>query len=314
MLAAQLAAALPEIRAGATKATVNGHQLDADSRPQLVARLTEWLYAELHAGMADRNLSLALSKRDRWLERAFTEVVPHAAAPVRAVLRSADELLLVEWDGVLVRVPRDRAVLMRSSGEPVGLPGQTAQLPSVGEPIDLLVPPARPALSPGFLFVDGSRPVDLTSGALRVYVHVSDPDSAVGAWRAVLHALESASVAYQAKVLSRARQYPRRDAIVVYLPSAEAAPLVADAVRGLRGIPHETSVFTERLAAGVATAHEPADPRPGRSGLSFGQHRCLVLAHALLDAANRGETREPVIARAFLDAGIDPLHPARNIT
>ncbi|WP_394621491.1 T3SS effector HopA1 family protein [Lentzea sp. JNUCC 0626] len=296
MLAAQLAALLPEIRTGATT-TVNGHRLDADTRPQLVVRLTEWLYAELHAGMANRTLALALSKRDRWLEQACTEVVPHAAAPVRAVLREAGELLLVEWDGVLVRVPR----------------AWTAGLPAVGETVDLLVPPARPALSPGFLFVNGSRPVERTSPLLRVYVHVSDPDSAVGAWRAVLRALESASVAYQAKVLSRARQYPRRDAIVVYLPSAAAAPLVADAVRGLPGIPDETSVFTERLAAGVATAWEPADPRPGRTGLSFGQHRCLVLAHALLDAADSGEPSEPVIVRAFRDAGIDPLHPARNI-
>lgn len=296
MLAARLAGALPEIRTGTTTATVNGVELVADSRPHLEARLTEWLYTHLHAGLADRNIALALAKRDRWLEQALSAAVPHSWAPVRAVLRSIGESLLVERDGVLVHVPSDAAV----------------RIPAVGEPVDLLVPPARPALSPGFLFVNGSRAVDLSDAALRVYVHVSDEDSAVEVWRAVLQTLESNSIAYQAKVLSRARQYPRRDAVVVYLPSADAAPLVADAVHDLPGVLDETSVFAERLAHGVATASEPSDARPGKAGLSFGQHRCVVLAHALLEAADRGEPSEPAIVRAFLDAGIDPANPARN--
>ena len=297
MLAARLTDALPQVRTGARTATVNGVELEADTRPHLTARLTEWLYAHLHAGLADRNVALALAKRDRWLEQALSAAVPHRAAPVRAVLRSAGESLLVEWDGVLVRVPAAAAV----------------RIPAVGEPVDLLVPPARPALSPGFLFVSGSRTVDLSEAALRVYVHVSDEDSAVAVWRAVLQTLESNAIAYQAKVLSRARQYPRRDAIVVYLPSADDAPVVADAVRDLPGVLDETSVLAERLARGVATAWEPSDARPGRARQSFGQHRCAVLAQALLDAADRDERSEPAIVRAFLDAGIDPANPARNV-
>lgn len=299
MLTERLTGALPEVLVNAHTAVVNGVTLHADTRPELEARLTEWLYAELHAGLCDNNTAQAVAKRDRWLERALTEAIPHEATPVTATLREAGESLLVEWDGVLVRVPRATAVAV----------------PGTDEPVELRVRPARPALSPGFLLTTGSRPVDLSGPALRVYVHLSDPDSAVRAWRSVLVRLESEAVAYQAKALSRVCQYPRRDALVVYLPAAHtpAAALVAAAVHGLPGVLDETSVFAERLAAGVATAWEPTDTRRGRTGLSFGQHRCLVLAQALLGAAERGEPREPAVARAFLDAGVDPDNPARNL-
>ncbi|MDQ0843933.1 hypothetical protein QFZ68_003613 [Streptomyces sp. V1I6] len=76
-----------------------------------------------------------------------------------------------------------------------------------------------------------------------------------------------------------------------------------------------TSPFVRRWADGVGTAWEPDDPRPGKGALSFGEHRCQVLAEALAGQAVRadGVSREAVVAEAFLNAGTDPLMPARNL-
>src|SRR5699024_4584249 len=64
----------------------------------------------------------------------------------------------------------------------------------------------------------------------------------------------------------------------------------------------------------VSVAWEPADPRPGMSRLSFGQHRASVFAKALVDAKKQGEPVVPFLKSAFVAANIDPLTPFRNLT
>ncbi|WP_143250022.1 T3SS effector HopA1 family protein [Amycolatopsis sacchari] len=285
----------------ACRAVVADEEVEAPRRGELEPRLAERIYAVFHAGLSTDPADKAQLKRDRPLEQVLAGVVPHARTPVTGVLRRDDrDRLLVELSGVLVWLPREAL-----DGDPV----------PADEPVRLLLPPVRPCLSPGFQFVTGSRAPDFTGPPLRVYVHVADPGSAPGVWRAVLTALEAADVAYQAKVLARSGQYPRRDALVVYLPADHtgAARLVAAAVRELPGIGPETSVFAERIAPGVATAWEPVDTRFGLSGLSFGQHRSRVLAKALLDAAETGQPPEEAIVPAFRAARIDPANPARNL-
>ncbi|GLY50321.1 T3SS effector HopA1 family protein [Lentzea sp. NBRC 102530] len=243
------------------------------------------LYTRLHTGHARDRFS---PKRDRRLEALLTAAVPHRTTTVTGVLkgRSAGRVL-VELDDVLVWFPEDAV-----DGD------------------QIRVPAARPALSPGFLYVTSSRPAEFAAALQRVYVHVTNADDAPSVWGAVLTALERAECTYHAKVLSRRDEYPRRDALVVYLPGP-GAELVAAAVRALPGIGTETSVFAEELAPGVAVADEPNDTRLGMSGLSFGQHRSRVLAQALLHPGD--EARELVLAREFTLAGIDPANPARNL-
>jgi hypothetical protein len=139
-------------------------------------------------------------------------------------------------------------------------------------------------------------------------------------------------VRYRAKVTSGMRLFPRRDGLVVYLgPDAwYAVDQVVAAVEGMPGLGTETSPFVRRLAPGVGAAWEPDDPRPGKRGLSFGEHRCQAVAEALVGIAVRGEgsreaaadgsreaaadgSREAAIAEAFFNAGVDPLMPARNL-
>ncbi|MFE0019874.1 T3SS effector HopA1 family protein [Amycolatopsis sp. NPDC059021] len=295
-LAPRLLVLLAQTRITPGRITLRGRELTADSRGELEQALATHLYTTFHTGLQATMAGKAHFKQSRWLEQELTAVIPHTTTPVTAFAReNRGEHIFVEWDGVLVRAPRDLAV----------------DTPDPGMPVRLLVPPARPGLSPGFLFVTGSRVPVFTGAPLRVYVHLTDPAKAAAPWQAVLGSLERAGIGYQAKVLTRAAEYPRRDAMVVYLPAeeADAARLVADAVRGLPGIGEATSLFAEEIAPGVAQAWEPIDTRFGLSGLSFGLHRSRVLAKALLDG---GEHPEAAVYQAFVAAGINPRNPALN--
>jgi hypothetical protein len=198
----------------------------------------------------------------------------------------------------------------------------------------LLLPAARPALSPGHYLVDG--PAGRLAGGpiLRVYVHLLGPHEAPGRWHDVLTTLNDAGVTYRAKIVSTPGGYPRRDAMVVYLGPGNwaAAGLVRDAVAGRPGTGGECSVFAHRLAPGVAAAWNPSDPRPGFRGLSFGEHRARVTAAALLGATSPANGAAAGLAtgaaaglangtaaglarrldECFAAASIDPARPARN--
>lgn len=248
----------------------------------------------------------------------MTGIAPGPAAPGtdpggEGVVGRVGEGVVVEHHGVRLCVPRSAVT------GPDLAPGASVLVD---------VPAVRPWLSPGFLLVHGSPGAARHGGAglVRVYVHLTRPEAAAPVWREVLGALEALGVPYQAKVLSHRRHYPRRDALVVYLGDAhaDAADTVADAVERCRGgaagaedagIGVETSVFAARLAPGVAVAREPADPRPGRRGMSFGQHRAAAVAEGLLAHARAPEagSREATVRVALLRAGIRPSAPERNL-
>ncbi|MFF7726000.1 T3SS effector HopA1 family protein [Streptomyces sp. NPDC008001] len=312
-----LAAALAtvSVRGDGCQATVAGRSLSADSPRDLRGRLTNALYEELHAGRdgaaRDTDTPPRRSLRDPELERRLAAAVPHDRTPVRGrlieVLRRPDgDQLIVRLPEVTARVPADRLL--------------GPEAPEPGEYVELSLEAARPALSPGFFYVMGSRALPRPTGAVRrIFVHAADADSAVVLWGATLAALERAEARYHAKVLSDPQDFPRRDGIVVYLhgdhvPGEEA---VVRAVAPLPGKGAETSVFTERLAPGIAASWDPEDPRPGQDGMSFGQHRAFALATALIDHALAPEgsgTREEHVVRCFREAGIDPWRPDRNLT
>ncbi|MFE6623788.1 T3SS effector HopA1 family protein [Streptomyces sp. NPDC057740] len=209
------------------------------------------------------------------------------------------------------------------SGRTTGLPQHAlapATPPAPGAYVELALEAARPALSPGFFYVMGSRPLPRPAGAVRrLFLHARDADAAVVLWGAALDALETAGARYHAKVLSDPQDFPRRDAVVVYLhgdhlPGERAvAAAVAPHAGTLTG--PATSVFTEELAPGVAAAWDPEDPRPGQNGMSFGQHRAFALASGLIAHALADGPHAPAefVVRAFHEAGIDPLHPQNNL-
>lgn len=325
VLAPRLAAALDlvSVRGDALRATVDGRELSGDSRRDLRGRLTNALYEEFHAGNGAQRREPGgaprRSLRDPQLEELLAAGVPHAYTPTRGRLvevlhRPGGDQLVVRLPDITARVPADR--LLNAGAEP----------PRPGDLVELALEAARPALSPGFFYVLGSRPLPRPAGAVRrLFLHALDGDGAATLWAAALEALERVGALYHAKALSDPDDFPRRDGLVVYLhgdhePGERA---VVEAVRDLPGRGADTSLYTERLAPGVAAAWDPRDPRPGQSSMSFGQHRSFALATALVDHASAsggwgaGSAREPLeehIAREFRAAGIDPLHPENNIS
>ena len=288
------------------KAVVRGEELHADTPRDMRRLLAETVYNVFHSGRVDGHVPSRL--RDRALEARLREAVPHSTITVPARVRGGPERnadgvrrLLVEREGIRFWAP-ESAVGAWEGAEP-------------GEVIDLVMPSSRPALSPGFFLVDGSRQRRRQGDVLRVYVHVEDTESVVHVWGTALTFLEEREIPYRAKVLSTPELYARRDAVVVYLDDdfAPVAPELADALAPLPGLAAGVSSFTEELRPGIATAWEPTDTHPGRQGLSFGQHRATVLAAAMVEAAEDPSRAEELVAAHFVDAAIDPSGPAKNL-
>ncbi|MEV6681715.1 T3SS effector HopA1 family protein [Streptomyces erythrochromogenes] len=283
-------------------ATVADRTLTGDSAATLRGPLLRALYDVLHAGRA-QTAAPPLTLRDHRFEERLTAATPHrhAPTPARAVDGAdAEGVVLVEVAGVRVAVPAANV--------------RTRQALRPGSTVYVDLPATRPALSPGFFLADGPLGPPEGPTLLRVYVHLTDPERAPEAWHRVLRCLERERVRYRAKILSSPDRYPRTDALVVYLgPDArDLAPALPRLLGALPGRGTATSAFTERLAPGIATAWEPRDDRPGRTRLSFGEHRATVLADALIQHATAGLSRDEAVHRACADAGIDPLAPDRN--
>jgi hypothetical protein len=257
---------------------------EAPSARRMAERLGAELYRRLHAG----NGGGEHRERNPALEAALAEATPHATSPVAVTLPTdgaGDGVVLI--DGLRVRVP--------------------AAMPTGPE---VLLPAARPALSPGHYLVDGPTGRPHGAPTLRVYLHLEGPAEAPARWHDVLTALNGAGVTYRAKIVSTPGGYPRRDAMVVYLGRGHwhAATLIRDAVAGRPGAGRESSLFAHPLAPGVAAAWDPDDPRPGRRGMSFGEHRARATAEALL----RDVDLTTGLAECFTEASIDAARPARN--
>lgn len=303
LLPGALTSALADVRLDlpALRAQVGQEDVSAQSLEDLRSKLASALYRTLHTGAPPTDEApRPRSRRDPDLELRFRAGMPHqrTVRPVRVLeRRPADGTVLVELDGVRVRLPEARLT-------PAG-------------PRDLVEhDAARPVLSPGFFFAHGSHGRPPRGPVLRLYVHLRHPDAAVAAWTAALRVLEQQTLPYQAKVLSAPQYYPRRDALVLYLTAAHQAVAdeVATAVSDVDGLGASTSALAEPLAPGVAIAWEPADDRPGMQGLSFGQHRAHAIAGGLLAHARDPRTpQRTAIARAMQAASIDPAAPHRNL-
>ena len=300
----QLVEALRTVRVDLATSTarVGQREVRADSPHELRRLLSTALYGEWHSGRGEWRPGTPRELTDEAFEARLRAAVPHSTTVVAtSVGEVSDGMAVVVLDGVRVRLPVS------------GLAGVAA-----GQDVLLQVDCVRPRLSPGFLLVDGSAGRGLGDGpVLRVYVDVRTADAAPEVLGVTLEALERLAVPYRAKITSVRAGLPRRDAAVVYLGrrSWHAAAAVATAVERVAGRGDEVSRYARRLGPGVSVAWEPADPRPGYRGLSFGEHRSLVLSTALLEhAKNPSSSPENAVAKEFTDAGIDPRAPFRDVT
>ncbi|HEY8982172.1 MAG TPA: T3SS effector HopA1 family protein [Streptomyces sp.] len=280
-------------------ARVAGTGITARTLGELRARLAEELYRRFHQGVRPAVVH-PRDLVDPRFEAALKDAVPHRAVrvPTREAGRSGDgEEVTVVLAGVRVRAARS---LVRTGDDGA---------------VSVELPPARPALSPGFLSAVGSRLPRADAGpVLRVYLHLADAGAAPTVWGTVLRRLEDAGPPYRAKILSHPGRYPRRDAMVVYVTD-QVEQAVDTIVRApLDGcLADSVSPFTRAVAPGVSLAWDPV-PRPGAARRpSFGQHRARACADGLVDHARHGTPVDEALARALRTAGADPALPHRNL-
>lgn len=290
---------------------VAGREVEAATRRELENHITVALYDVLHAGQ-EMNLAQHPSRlRDQEFEsrlydcvRAHTTSVTGTVCEPAIAARAHEGAILVDRQGVRIWL---------SPGAVVAVNGYDGDLVA-GTPVRFDVASARPALSPGFFVYDSPRVLDLSGPALRLYIHVTNPNDAVTVWRNVSERARATGIDFRMKVLSSPSLYPRRDAVVVYA-SVTDVQVLADIARSLdqvTGIGGETSLFAYRLGPGRSLACEPADPDPLRAGLSFGQHRAAVIANAILSARAEGIDTETVVVQKMREANVDPERPHLN--
>ena len=279
-----------------------GRAVHADGRADLTGPLALALYDALHLRRSPRHPS-APNPRDRDFEHALIRVLPHREI-VRAttLLRREDDRLLLDRGGVRVWSPAHRLTEEHRNRE--------------RGPVDVVVPSFDGAVSPGYFMMEGARPPRPGRPALRLYAHVADPGSAPAVLRDVVRVLEAAGAAHRTKVCADRDEYPRADALVVYLDAggADALPALCAALEGHEGLAPVTSALARRLTDGVAIAWEPGDERPGGRGLSFGLHRCTALATALVDTAATRTDLGRRLEERLREASVDPHRPWRNTT
>lgn len=167
-------------------------------------------------------------------------------------------------------------------------------------------------LLPGFYLAIGDAEGDEeeAGGAhVRLYWHLTRAQ-AVPFMERVTHELNWAGTPFRVKVLSDPHAYHRADAGVLYLRRRDL-DRIGDSIARIyqsvaTGLRPEVPMFTRRLAEGLGMADDPA------GGLSFGEHRCRLIAEALWRSFVPGGPdgdRFATLANAFRDAGLDPAFP-----
>lgn len=183
-----------------------------------------------------------------------------------------------------------------------------------GEPCRVRVPKEYRRLQPGYYMMIGdaesSDPHAAEGVTVRLYWHLTSP-AAPRLLAAISLLLNGAAIPFRAKVLSSPQAYRRADAGVVYLarddfPRARGLlQRIHAEVRG--GLRDEVPLFTKRLAPGLGVAEDPGN------GLSFGQHRCRLLARALWAAHQDGRadarSNRQAIEAVFREERLDPEAP-----
>ncbi|MEV0599868.1 T3SS effector HopA1 family protein [Streptomyces sp. NPDC050315] len=191
---------------------------------------------------------------------------------------------------------------------------------TAGQRVSVRFPPDRPYMYPGWYLAisdegmprHGERPV------IRLYYTPRSPAAAADLMRAITGRLCAARVPYQLKAANHPEGYGRRDAMVLYLyrndwrlQKRELADVHREHVDALRDTGPALAL---ELGKGWWMADEP-EQRQGRL-MSFGQHRCLLVAEGLVAAWRDGHTtaadRLRAIKERYRAERLDPAKPYLN--
>jgi hypothetical protein len=197
--------------------------------------------------------------------------------------------------------------------EPSGLRAHSAAI-RPGEFCRVLVAKELRSLMTGFYVAigdgDPDDPRDAPEPLVRFYWHLR-PEAAAPYIGAVTAALNARGVPFRTKVLNEPGAYLRADAGVLYLGRRHFR-MIGDAIAQIHrtivsGLRPEVPRFTKRLAPGLGLAEDPSNE------LSFGQHRCRLVARAAWRSFARNDVglgpRSEALADEFRAAGLDPARP-----
>lgn len=271
-----------------------GADLEVPDQPGIDAELGVWLYLHLHVGNAAAFGLDALRP-----DEAFEHEIAAALPPVRLPTSSSSPAgVSVTSDG-LVRHDVDRVWVVD---------------PSVPEADEILVPCARPSLSPGFFMFVHEPDVDPRAPLTRLYVAHDDPDVALRDWTDCVRRLVDAGLSFRSKLLSRRRAFPRNDAMVVYARDSVEPVLdvVGDPIVERTYAMSTGSGLCRSLTATVDAGAEPAGPLL-RGQTSFGEHRCDALASAIVAVFDEGADLAERFADICRRSNIDPDDVSRNV-
>jgi hypothetical protein len=178
--------------------------------------------------------------------------------------------------------------------------------PTPGAGVRLPAPPEPSVLSPGFLAVVGDAGDLGDEDLVRVYWHIG-PRGAAELVRALTAGLNTEAAPFRLKVADHPLRFDRCDAAVLYLPAVRFTGLRPALTRCAgqlaRWLRPSGPALTLPLAPGVGLAEGTG------AGESFGERRCALIAEGIVEAYERGATREETrlaaVAASFARGGVD---------
>lgn len=268
----------------------SGRSTSVGPRDSGAAALGLWLYAVVHAG----NPALMTTQGAQTDQELIGALVESSGGS-----RIAVDLDSTGWDelhGVrLTLTDQDRVE---------------------NNPDQVLIPCTRPFLTPGFvMYVHDSGDYDQMLQGVRLYIGLKEPRVAQNVWSRIVEKLDAEGISYRCKILAQRSSYPRTDSVVCYL--ARRADEAIDIIKGILGSlsPEDvvaTSPMCAPLAPGLTMARNVIDPRV-RQEVSFGQHRCALLAEAIMRRLDDGEDFAQAFRDTCVEANADPDDLSRNL-
>jgi HopA1 effector protein family len=282
----------------------------ASARAYLLYNLQTKLYADFYcAGTARPPLDSPVVE-PMLGGSPFVQVLSQANAGTGA--REPGWTIVREDNGQLV-VQRAGLALWVSPGD-VYAAGQEDVAP--GATVSVLMPKELLRLSPGFYMAlgDAELALDGSSPLVRFYWNLRS-DAAAPLLAALTARFNDEGLPFRLKVVNDPARYSRCDAGVLYTRRADYER-VRDAVlevypRLASGLKPAIPALTKELAPGLGFAEDP-----GVELTSFGMSRCMILADAIIRAAERGldgpRERLDVVRERFAEDGIALERPYLN--
>ena len=216
-----------------------------------------------------------------------------------------DRSLAVRKDGLTLHIDRD-----------LHLP-ETSRSATVGDLVAIKLPGNR--LENGFYIAIGNSGSANVSSGQRVCLYFNfEPEGALAIMDSLTKKLNELNIPFSFEVLYNPSDYKRYDSGMLYFNKNNYETVRAIVQKAYTDnqshFQTEIPLFTKFLAPGLGLAEEP-DCKFAEDE-SFGNNRCQIIAHGLLEAWQKGEhspdSRMAAIMHHFRKSGIDIKQPYLN--